>query len=73
MIIFGTATDGVVRYTWLATDWDSGGLVPTPLLPLSGTTREHRMEYEVINGASRITFPNNGYDTLRITTHVADG
>lgn len=87
MVVDDTPTTGIVRYTWLATDWDEasgttvdgafpvGGLVVGP-----GTVKpdgfvlgvgevEHRMEYEVVNGTLRLTFPNDGYDTLRV---VAD-
>lgn len=57
---------GKVRYTWVATDWDAGELVVTPELPLAPGKREHRLEYQVVNGTSTLTFPNDGYDTLRI-------
>jgi hypothetical protein len=60
MVIDGTPTTGIVRYTWLAADWDAGGLV-------EGT---HRMEYEVQAGSSRLTFPNSGDDELIIRPDI---
>lgn len=59
-------TGGVVQYTFLATDWGAGKLVVGPTLPLAPGVREHRMEYEAILGSGQLTFPNDGYDTLRI-------
>lgn len=56
------AEAGVARYTWQASDWDSGNLV-------AGT---HTMEYEVIDGAERSTYPNDGDDTLRIVKDIGD-
>lgn len=51
---------GVLRYTFLATDWTD---LTVPLIV--GT---HRMEYEVLGpSTARLTWPNDGYDTLRIT------
>jgi hypothetical protein len=91
MVIDPTPTTGIVRYTWLATDWDAqtgtlvdgayptGGLVVTPGTSGPGgfviaTGRnEHRMEYEVVNGTARLTFPNDGYDVLRITDDIGQG
>jgi len=74
---------GILRYTWATTDWDAaaapdangsfqvGGLVAGPSLPLVVGTREHRMEYEVVGaGSARLTFPNGGYDTLRIIADI---
>jgi len=69
-------------YEWVSTDWDApsspdgngsftvGGLVVGPALPLTPGTREHRIEYEVTGGAARMTFPNDGYDTLRILQDI---
>ena len=54
MTVYGVATAGILRYTWLAADW-------TTLVPGA-----HQMEYEVLTGTARITFPNDSYDTLRI-------
>lgn len=65
MTIFDGPT-GVVRYQWVSTDWDTGNLVVTPSLPLSPGVREHRLEYQTISGGLPLTFPNDGYDTLRI-------
>jgi hypothetical protein len=83
MAVYGPATNGVVRYTWIATDWNAasapdaensytiGGLVVGPTLPLAVGQREHRMEYEIVGPSPvRLTFPNGGYDTLRITTDI---
>jgi len=65
MTIFNGA-GGIVRYTWLTADWGSTGLVAGPSLPLAPGVREHRMEYQVDDGTDKITFPNNGWDTLRV-------
>ena len=61
-------TTGIPTYAWLATDWDPGGLVASPALPLADGVVDHRMEYEVLGPAAgqRLTFPNNDYDTLHI-------
>jgi hypothetical protein len=76
---------GILRYTWIATDWGAasspdgngaftvGGLVVGPALPLALGTREHRMEYEVVASTARLTFPNGGYDSLRIITDIGQG
>ena len=72
----GDLTTGIVRYTWLATDWDAGNLVVSPTLPLAPGVREHWMEYEVKGPTTaRMTFPNGGdpseaYDALRIYQDV---
>jgi hypothetical protein len=61
--------NGIVRYAWQTTDWTTGGLVVGPSVPLAPGVVEHRMEYEVVGpGSNRLTFPNYGYDTLRIIT-----
>lgn len=64
MLVSGFPTDGKLRYTWLATDWTD----PTPLV-VGG----HRMEYEVFATPSRLTFPNSGYDELRIVADIGQG
>lgn len=67
------AVNGVVQYTWLTTDWDTGNLVTGPELPLDPGEEEHRMEYEVLGpGAARLTFPNDSFHILRITEDNAD-
>lgn len=76
----GADTAGILRYAWISTDWDPvsaggtvGGLVARPL-PLAPGEREHRMEYEVLGPATaRLTFPNDGYDTLRILEDIGQG
>ena len=80
MVKVGADADGTLSYTWLASDWDAvsgggtvGGLVAGPTLPLAQGQREHRMEYEVIGATSRLTFPNDGYDTLRILADIGQG
>lgn len=86
LTVQGAATLGILRYTWIATDWnvastpdaDSsytiGGLVLSPTLPLTAGQLEHRMEYEIIGPASaRQTFPNDGYDILRIVSDIGQG
>jgi len=70
MTVAGDPLSGELHYGWEAADWDtangSGYLVAGPSLPLSSKDVEHKMEYEVNNGAGRQTFPNDGYDILRI-------
>ena len=87
MVIYGIPTNGTLRYTWVAADWGDGsggtgeeddpytdgGLVAGPSLPLSPGQFEHRMEYEVISGTGRMTFPNTEYDTLRIVSDIGQG
>ena len=63
MVKQGADEDGLLRYTWLSGDWNAGGLVV-------GT---HRMEYEVTGGTSRLTFPNDSYDSLQIYTDLGQG
>ena len=63
--------NGIVRYTWVAADWNAGNLVPTP--SLTPEKPIHTMEYEEVSGTSRLTFPNDGRDELRISPHIADG
>ena len=58
---------GLVSYEWQTTDWT----VSPKLYP-----GEHRMEYEVLAPAGRLTFPNGedasepGYDTLSIADDI---
>lgn len=81
MAKFGADVNGVLRYSWVATDWDAvsgggtvGGLVVGSKVPLLPGKVEHRMEYEVIGPAGeRLTFPNDGYDTLRVITDIGQG
>ncbi len=69
---------GILTYTWIDSDWDTvsaggavGGLVVGPTFPILPGLREHRMEYEVVGPAgARLTFPNDGYDTLRIVADI---
>jgi hypothetical protein len=57
---------GVIRYTFLSTDWTD---LTAPLI--AGT---HRMEVEVTGpGAGRLTWPNDGYDALRIVDDLGQG
>lgn len=64
MVIFGAATNGTLRYTWIATDWDAGNLV----------VGSHDMEYEVVGPSpARLTFPNSGYDKLSIIEDIGQG
>lgn len=60
MTIDPDPTTGIVRYTWLVTDWSA----PAGVVLVGGS---HRMEFEVkgILNEARLTFPNSGYDTLR--------
>ena len=86
MTVVGDGTAGLLRYQWVAADWDAvgdggatGGLVVGPTLPLAPGVREHRMEYEVIGGPSRLTFPNGGtsageaYDVHRVWQDIGQG
>lgn len=74
-----SAAAGTVRYTWVAADWDTsnvnGYLEAGPeALPVRKGEFEHRMEYEVLGAAgARTTFPNDGYDTLRIVSDIGQG
>jgi hypothetical protein len=69
----GLDTAGVLRYTWLATDWaptePTDPKLPVPRSPYHAL--ELPMEYEIVSGSSRLTFPNDGRDTLRILGEVA--
>lgn len=85
MVPDGNPLLGILRYTWVATDWDAGsvpldgaftvgGLVVGPSIPLALGAREHRMECEVVGPSpARLTFPNGGYDSLRIITDIGQG
>lgn len=74
MVVVAPASSGIVRYTWLPTDWDAGNLVPTPEIPPALGEHEHRMEYEVIGAFGvRQTYPNDGWDTLRIYEDLGQG
>lgn len=64
----GLDTDGTLRYTWTAADWDTGNL-PIPDSPYR--SKSCPMEYEVVGGSSRMTFPNEGTDILKIVGQVA--
>ncbi len=65
MVKQGPDVDGVLRYSWAAADWSS-----TPALVVG----QHRMEYEVLGpGAARLTFPNDGWDELRIVEDLGQG
>jgi len=63
MTIDGTPTTGIVRYTWLATDWTTGIPVLEP--------GDHRIEVEVIGPTTaRATFPNRDTPELRNTLSI---
>lgn len=63
-----------LEYAWLAADWDAGGLIVGPSIPLQVGQKEHEMEYEVLGaGGARQTYPNEGYDTLRIWQDLGQG
>ena len=70
MVKQGLDTAGVLRYTWVATDWEP--IDPDdPKLPAPDLLVDLPMEYEVSGGSSsRLTFPNGSYDTLRIKRDV---
>jgi hypothetical protein len=61
MEVVGLPAAGTLRYTWLAADW-----ITAPAL-VRGL---HPMEYEVIGGTSRLTFPNDGHDTLQVVSDL---
>lgn len=69
MVKEGADAAGLLRYTWVAADWNAGNL-PIPATPY--TTEQLYMEYEVIAGTSRLTFPNDGYDLLVIRGDLAN-
>ena len=72
MVKQGLDTAGTLRYTWVTADWDTGnvnGFLPEP--PATYPLSEYPMEYEVSAGTSKLTFPNNSFDTLRILGDVA--
>jgi hypothetical protein len=77
MVTLAPATNGIQRYQWLDADWDTGNvagyLTVGPSLPLKPTSVEHKMEYEVVNASGRQTFPNDGYDVLRILADIGQG
>lgn len=78
MVVTGSAALGCLRYTWVAADWvegTAGGfLIAGPTLPLAVGAAEHQMEYEIIGPSTvRATFPNDGFDTLRVTPDIAQG
>lgn len=61
----GLDAEGHLRYAWLAADWTD----PTTL-----AAGQHRMEYEVLGpGAARMTWPNDGYDELRVVDDLGQG
>ena len=71
MTVDATPTTGIVTYTFLAADWNTGGLVASPVLPLDPGVADHTMEYEVVGPSlQRLTFPNDGFDILRITDDI---
>lgn len=63
-------TGGVVRYAWQLADWTLPGLIGSTTAPLLARPFEQRMEYEAQGPGWRLTFPNDGYDTLRIVTDI---
>jgi hypothetical protein len=66
MTLHGPADEGTLRYQWLATDWTDA---VTPLV-----VGQHTMEYEMLGPAgARLTWPNNGYDELRILKDIGQG
>jgi len=71
----GLDAAGTLSYAWLSTDWDAvTGLVCGPAIPLAPSAVEHTMEYEVLGPATaRLTFPNGGWDVLRIISDIGQG
>ena len=68
MVKEGADSAGVLRYTWVADDWNTGNL-PIPASPYE--IEELYMEYEIIAPTSRMTFPNDGHDLLKIRGDLA--
>ncbi len=69
MTVDAVPTTGIVTYIWLAADWGSSGLAVGP-----SPQSVHTMEYEVVGpGTIRLTFPNDGYDTLSIVAELGQG
>jgi hypothetical protein len=67
-------TDGHVRYQPVAADWtDPTPLIIGPVPPLKPSDVEHLLEVEELNGTSRLTFPNGGYDILRVFPDLGQG
>ena len=63
MVVDGTPSTGIVRYTWLAADWTSDLVVGT-----------HQMEYEVLGPSTgRLSFPNWRDDVLVISDDLGQG
>jgi hypothetical protein len=71
----GLDTAGTLSYTWLDSDWDvTTGLVVGPTPPLKPSDVEHTMEYEVLGpSTARMTFPNGGWDVLRVVSDIGQG
>lgn len=67
MIPEGLPAGGKLRYIWATTDWNAGGLTVGPIIHPGMTMKpgewEHVMHYRV---DGKHTFPNGGYDILRI-------
>lgn len=64
MVIDADPTTGIVRYTWLTTDWAADKLV-------EGT---HRMEYEVLGpSTARLSFPNWRDHKLIVSADLGQG
>lgn len=71
MAIEGVETNGTLRYAWTVEDWDAtnpAGALPANVRVYKPVSLE--MEYEVFGGTARLTFPNDGYDLLKITGDV---
>ncbi len=71
----GGDTSGVVTYTVLAADWNATtGLVAGPAIPLTDGNVEAYFECEAVGPSLvRQTFPNDAFDTLRITADIGTG
>lgn len=69
MVKQGLDTAGTLRYSWADADWTGTPGLPAP--PSLYPQRDLPMEYEVVAGTSRMTFPNEGHDTLRILGDIA--
>lgn len=73
MVKEGADAAGLLRYTWVASDWahDPANTPPGLPTPVRLThPRDLEMEYEVISNAERLTFPSGGYDRLHIIGDV---
>lgn len=73
MSVVGDAKAGKVQYQWLTSDWDgaAGNFIASPAVPFAQGEKEHVFEIEVVKPGGTLTFPNDGFHILRITSEIA--